>query len=150
MKRTTRRVLWIVALLLVCCVVTNRLTRWFVRADARAVCNDAIDFDSDKAAMTEFVQTRELAEGELLFGERLPQKLANAGIVRVAREGRYLIFRLPHGSLLADDADGAFVYSLTEEGHAIEEFIARVSRKTITYHIQQLPDPRWYYWKFRD
>ena len=39
-----RRVLWIVALLLVCCVVTNRLTRWFVRADARAVCNDAIDF----------------------------------------------------------------------------------------------------------
>ena len=150
MTAERKRVLRVVALLALCCFLTNRITRWFVRADARLECNEAVDFKRYEGPMTEFVRTHELADGERLHGANLPDDLAQVGIVQVSREGRFLLFRLPHHSILADDADGAFVYNLSNEGRVIEDLVVRAGRKRGTVHIQHLSTPGWYYWMFSD
>jgi hypothetical protein len=136
-------------ILVSCCVLTSFVTRFLVRAQARAECREAIDFRDYLPAMERFVQSREIAEGEMLRADLLPEDLTSAGIVMVFRRESYIIFRLPHRSILADDADTAFVYQLDQNNaRAAEDIISRFSRNTVTYHVQELSKPRWLFWMY--
>jgi hypothetical protein len=148
MKKSLKIALW-VALLLVSCFVTNRVTRWLVLVDAYAQCGDAVEFDGRKDPLVKFVQTRNLSDGEEVPGKSIPRSLANAGVVHVSRQGRFIIFKLVSRSWLPalDAADSYFVYQVDNKGGGIEELMGMLAGEAKTYHIQYLLTPGWYYWE---
>jgi hypothetical protein len=136
-----------VLLLICCCFVTNRATRWFVLSDAWSECGDAVYFESYyKEPLVEFTRTQQLSDGEVLSGESLPDSLIRVGVIGASRKGRFLFFRLAPTSILADDAGRDFVYALDRNGGAVGELMARSAGRSFTYHIQYLKTPGWYYW----
>jgi hypothetical protein len=141
-KRALRNALLVVG----CCLVTALATRWLVIANLRADCSDAADFARYRDAFADFVQSRQLADGEQVNGDQLPPALRDLHIVNVYRNGRFVYFVLPPTGFLADDATSEFIYQLDGNGRAIEEILSTTRRTT--YHIQQLHSSHgWYYWK---
>ena len=155
MMESTRQTLrkWRNALILVAiacgCSFAGGLVGWFVgMGQASREGRDAIHFSRYRQAMTEFVNAHEMADGQILRGEALSSTIRDAGIVQVSRMGRLIVFELPHKSFLADDADSAFVYQLDDKGRVVDELVS--NRRTVTYHVQSLSTPGWYFWMFSD
>jgi hypothetical protein len=139
-----RRVL-LFFMLFISCGLTSLVTRWVVLADVQRDFGNAVRFPRYKAEFNEFVQTRQLVDGEQVNGEQLPAGLKGLGIVNVYRNGRFVYFVLAPTSFLADDATCEFFYQLDNDGSAIEDVLKTTRR--YTYYIQHLNSaPRWYYW----
>lgn len=141
----TKRTLMFGLTLIVCCVLTSFVTRWFVISDVRVDYGRAVEFYRYKEAFSEFVDTHTLADGEQVKGDALPARLRAIGIVNVYRNGRFVYFVMPPTSFIADDATCEFIYNLDGKGGVVEE-ILRTTKRT-TYHIQYFTtSPGWYYW----
>lgn len=147
MNESKKRALWVSLLLVTSCLVTSVITAWFVQREARFQCGQAVDFDARKASLIKWLSTCEVADGEVLPSSGLPGSLARAGVIRVSRRGRFIIFQLASTSLIPslDAADEYFVYTADQKGGAVEELIAMLGGRG-TYHIQYLSTPGWYYW----
>ncbi len=131
--------------IVLCCIITSYVTKTIVRSNVRNECGWSTDFYHSKDALSDFVQSHQLAHGEQLHDKQLPPELKRMGITSVYRNGRLLYFVLEHTSILADDATSEFIYQLDNNGGTIEEVMKLTKRKT--YHIQHMKSAdRWYYW----
>ncbi len=121
------------------------MTRWLVRLSIESDCGEVVKFSRYEGAFDEFVRSHDLADGEQVTGEQLPERLHDLGIVNVYRNGRFVYFVLAPRGFLADEATREFFYQLDNNGHAIEDVLRTTNRTT--YHIQHIPSaPRWHYW----
>ena len=146
-----KRWLLVALLLLIGCVGcscgTHFITRWLYRNESWQVSREAKDFPRYKDAFIEFVRDRELADGERIEQESLPQKLRGLDIRSVYRKGLFVHFVLPDNGLNADGT-GEFVYTLDRQA-SIEELTKSTKRSTV--HAQRLYDGSepWIYWMHR-
>ena len=141
----TKRQLKLALIVVMSCLVSSFVTRWFVLVSLGQDCDGVADFHRNKNALNGFVQTHDLAHGDEVNGDRLPAQLRRIGITNVYRNGRFVYFVMPHRSLLADDATREFIWQLDRAGGGIQEILRTTKRNT--YHIQHFSSaPGWYFW----
>jgi hypothetical protein len=147
MKRKHVRSLGLLILVIAACFVTNRVTKWRITSSQWS-SKGAWEFRSRQATLLEFVQTHQLADGEVLTGATVPDQLVDTGICRVKCEGRFVLFELTPTTLIPslDAATSYYVYLADVKQGGVNELIDSLGRRGTTYHVQVLSANGWYYW----
>ena len=140
-----RRIALVVLILTACCVLVSLITKWFVSRSYMYDFGDAVDIQDYRPLFERFLDSKELADGEQVNGENLPDDLRAIGIVNVYRNGRFVYFVLTPNCFIGDCVIGEFIWQRDDGRTAIEEILRTTKRNT--YHILHFHSVRrWYYW----
>lgn len=132
--------------LFVTSVVSVYATRMVVLDSMHPIIGRLVEFDRCKPVLIDFVTNRSINDGASISCKENAPNLYWCGITTVYRKGRFVYFVLGSTSIMADDAVSEFFYRLDDNYSVIPEVLKTTNCHT--YHIQQIPSARgWYYWQ---